>query len=600
MLVLSRAILCCVLGLLAACQRAQPPAEVAAPAAAPSPRAMAAELARLVDSYWERYLALNPTVASASGDRRFEAQIENTASLTYLADSLALEREALSALARVRPELLDAGARLTYEVFRVERETAVEGFLYPQELLPVEPFDSMPQLMAQLGAGEGAHPFIDARGYEDWLGRIEAYAAWTDQAIGNLREGMRRGYLLPRPLVERLLPQLQELARERGDSRFLLPLQQFPPGIDAGTRQRLDASVRRAVSTQLLPAYRKLHDFLKTEYLPRSRSAIGMSAQPMGDRWYDYRLRRVLGNATDVAHAQSLAQAEVQRAQARLGDLAAQSGFGGNLPGYLAFIRQDARFRFLSPAEMLEAFRSAAPPLTALARTAMPQGPEAALPILPQPDTALEDEAAAHFVPLTGQHALLLLDIGRWQRTPRNEVAITLLREGDPGKYLQRWAQFSQTTLPRFRRFGRVMAFESAWAAYAGSLGDELGGFSEPDARLAAVLVELRDALLAVTDIGIHARGWSRQQAVDQLREHLPIDEATAALAVDRCIAQPAAALASSLGAARIRALRARAQAALGSQFDARAFHAQLLSAGAMPLDVLERHMDAWIRSQPR
>jgi len=587
------------MSLLAGCHRAPPPPEPAA-LLAPTPRAMAADLSRLVERYWEGYEALNPSKASASGDRRFDARLEDSVSLEYLARSLALERQALADLGPIRPELLDPQSRLTYEVFRTGRENAIEGFVYPQELLPVEPFDSMPQRMARLAAGEGVLSFIDARAYEDWPGRIDGYVAWTQQAILNLRDGMRRGYLIPSVLVERLLPQLQELARDRSDNPLLRPLQLFPPGIDAATRARLTPAVENAVRTRLMPAYRALHDFLRQEYLPQARPGIGMSALPMGDRWYDYRLRMTLGKAASVARAQSQALAEVQRLKAKLGELAAQAGFADNLPGFFALIRQDGRFRFSSPSEMIEAFSQASPALAATARNAHSAGPAVPLRILPLADGLLPEGETARFAmmgaPAPG--AALLVDASAWQRTLRGDVPGLVLRESDPGRYLQYLVQVSRTTLPRFRRFGRVDAFERAWADYALSLGEELGAFADADSRVSAVLMELREALLAVADVGIHARGWSRQQAIGYLREHLPIDEPGAALAVDRCIAEPGSVLASSLGAARIRALRMRAQGKLGAQFDARAFHARILSEGAMPLDVLDESLDAWIRSQ--
>lgn len=586
--------------LAAGCQRAPPPQPVST--LAPTPRAMASDLSRLVERYREGYEALNPTEASASGDRRFDAQLENSVSLEYLARSLALERTALADLGRIRPELLDPGSRLTYEVFRTGRETAIEGFLYPQELLPVEPFDGMPQRVARLATGEGAFSFVDARAYEDWPGRIDGYAAWTQQAILNLRDGMRRGYLIPRVLVDRLLPQLQELSRDRSDNRLLRPLLQFPPGIDAAARARLTPEVQNAVRTRLMPAYRELLDFLRQEYLPQARLSIAMSALPMGDRWYDYRLRKTLGKAASVARAQSQALAEVQRLTAKLGELAAQAGYADNLPGFFAVIRQDGRFHFSSPSEMIEAFSRASPVLAAPARSAVSSGPAVPLRILPQADGLLSEGETAYFamVGAPARGPALLVDASAWQRALRGDVPALVLRESDPGRYLQYLVQLSQKDLPRFRRVGRVDAFERAWADYALSLGEELGAFTDADSRVSAVLMELREALLAVVDVGIHARGWSRPQAIGYLREHLPVDEPEAALAVDRCIAEPASVLASSLGAVRIRALRMRAQARLGAQFDARAFHAQILEAGAMPLDVLEESVDAWIKSQPR
>ncbi|MFO1464997.1 MAG: DUF885 domain-containing protein [Steroidobacteraceae bacterium] len=585
--------------LLPACHRAPVPA-TAAPAAlasAPDPRAQAVALSHLIDRYWEGYLALNPTKASATGDRRFDAAIENDLAPAWLGDSLALERRALAELSSLSPRSLDAADLRLYEVFRAGREARIEGFLYPRELLPLDAAAGMPLTIARMGTGQGAHPFLDARGYEDWLRRIDAFGPWVEQAIANLREGQRRGYLEPRPLVERVVGQLATLARGQAEGAFLRPVQQFPASISAGDRDGLRARFTDAVRLRLLPACSRLEEFLRVEYLPRSRATLALSSLPLGEAWYAYLVREHTGSRMTPAQAQAAALAEVQRLHGHLQELAAQSGFAGNLPGFQAFIGQDPRFHFAAEAEMLDAARQATAQAEAAAGAVFDVAPAAA------PAAALQVQPVA-VAPsgrvLAGDGArlaILFVDVGAWRTAPRISLPALMLREGVPGRLALVAGSAGRASLSRWRRFERDAGFENAWSAYAVSLGEDMGLYADPYARIGATLEELRAALLAVADTGLQLRGWNRQQAIDYLREQMPIEPEVAAWDIDRCIAEPAAALAAPLGAARIRGWRARAQAARGVQFDLRAFHAMLLSEGSLPLDLLEPKVDRWLKT---
>ncbi|GAC1502988.1 MAG: hypothetical protein NVS1B6_10010 [Steroidobacteraceae bacterium] len=252
---------------LAACSA--PPAPAPAPAADSAPPHDS--LNRIVDRYWdERVPPGNPL------------------SPQFLADSLATERRFLDEILALAPNRLDAGARLNYDIFRKQREMAIEGLTYPAELLPVSPFDGVPQQMARTAE----HPLKSAKEYASWQLRIEDYAEWSKQAIVNMREGMRRGYTSPRVLMERMLPLLQGLGNDSSTNVFYIPVRGMPETITEPERTRLSAALTKEVQDKLLPAYRELHDFIQREYLPRARVSVGLSALPLGPAWYAALVKR--------------------------------------------------------------------------------------------------------------------------------------------------------------------------------------------------------------------------------------------------------------------------------------------------------------------
>jgi uncharacterized protein (DUF885 family) len=583
--------------LLTAC--GAPPAPPAGRTAAALPRS---EVYRIVDAYWDAYLALNPLQATAAGEHQFDDRIGTPLSVEHLADSLALERRALHDLLAVPEASLDAETRLTYELFRRQRELAIEGFTYPAELLPVNPFDSLPQRFALWGSGGGAQPFATQKDYENWLARIEDYRRWTDQAIANMRAGVRRGYSLPRGLVERMLPQLEFLGEAADSNVFYQPLRALPQGIPESARPQLVRQFAAAVKTRLLPSYRELHDFLKSEYLPRARSGLALAELPLGEAWYAYLVRRSTATALTPAEIHSIGLAQVEGSRGRMQAFLAETAFPGNLAGYIAYLRSDPHGRYASGEDLLAAYRdlknlaaqavSASFALPAIADyeiRGVPRGCEAAFP-------AVFYQGAA---PQTGRPAIVYVNSMNLPATPAYTLETRSLNAGVPGHHLQRAIQLARETRPRFRRFADFPGFSEGWGAYAASLGEELGFYKDPTMRFGELMAEMQSAAALVVDTGLHAKGWSRRQALDYLEAHAAMDETEAGAAVDRYSALPAAALAAGIGELKIRAIRQRAQQQLGAGFDARAFHSELLEGGALPLDMLEAKMARWMQAPP-
>jgi uncharacterized protein (DUF885 family) len=544
----------------------------------------------------------NPLVATASGDHRYDNRLGDPISPQYLADSLARERQALADVLAVPPGSLDTEDRLSYEIFKRDRELAIEGFTFPSELLPVNPFDGMPQRFALLGSGAGLQPFATAKDYDNWLARMDGYAQWTSRAITNMRDGMRRGYVLPRELVERMLPQFEKWAEDGAANIFYQPLASMPPGIGEPQRSQLTERFNAAVKQKVLKAYRDMHDFLQTEYLPRARSDARMSSWPLGEAWYAYRVRLSTTTNLSPAEIHRLGLAEVERLRTRLQSLSTEAGFAGNVADYAEFLRREPRFHIANPEELLSGYRDLKVKMTAAAPTLFSVVPDADFEIRPVEPFREADSAPAFYQagsPDGRRTAVLYVNTYDLGERPTYGIEGLFLKDAVPGRHFQFALQQERVTLPQFRRFRPGSAFAAGWALYAESLGEELGLFRDPAAKFAALLDEQRAALGLVVDTGLNAQGWTRRQALAYLHAQMPIDDLDAGTTIDRYLAEPGEVLGYQIGALRILAMRAKAQQALGARFDVRAFHAEILRDGSMPLDLLEAKVDRWVAGVP-
>ena len=517
-------------------------------------------LNRIVDRYWdERVPPGNPLSAQ------------------FLADCLGVERRFLTEVLAVPRAELDADARLTYDIFKRQREQEIDGLTYPAELMPVDPFDGEPQRFARVAAGLAQHPLKTVEDYENWRFRIDEHARWTRQAIANMREGMRRGYTSPKVLMERMLPLLRGFGNDAPDNVFYAPSRALPQSIAEPERTRISTSLGGAVKDRLLPAYRELHDFIQSEYLARARVSIALSALPLGPAWYLSLARLAGGPQATPNDIHAIGIAEVERLQARL--LSLPAGMPPAAPIELLNVYQELKAQTLAA---MPALFADGPPADFEIRAFVPEGEEA---------PRLTYRRAA---PESGTPATLYVNSAGKTRAANAEAAGFLL-EAIPGRHYQWALQQRRTDLPRFRRFGSEPAFVDGWALYASSLGEELGIYRDDDAKRGALLAQLKCAAALVVDTGIHAKDWTHAQAAGYLRTQLSVDQAAADLMADRFVAWPGSALACKMGELKIRALRSRALEMLGPRFDIREFHSEILKDGAMPLDILEAKMNLWM-----
>ncbi len=533
---------------LTGCGARSPPAPLPAAKAPPPPTD---QLNRIVERYWD------------------EAKpAEDVISPQALADSLGVERRYLAELLGVSRDTLDARSQLTFDIFRERREIDIQSFTFPEELLPINPFGGMTQQVAAQAAELAQHPAASALEYENWLKRLDAYVRWTQQAIANMRAGIRRGYTSPRSVIERMLPILERLGSDDSANPFYAPLRSIPPSIKEPERTRLSRELTRAITERLLPANRALHDFLQKEYLPRARTGLALSELPLGREWYAFLVKKATSSALSPDEINRLGAAEIER----LGTAPPREG----VP--------------VAANELVNAYTQ----LELQVRAALP----AVFSGLPKSDLIIQGAqrlprpaAALYLQPGPPDAGILLVNTAE----AKSAVSIAgFLRLGSPGEHFQLALQQERADLPRFRRFGAEPAFTEGWGLYAVSLGEVLGLYGEDSAKLDAAAEARRCAVDLVVDTGLHAKGWTRGQAFDYLRTHLGVDDVDAQSLIDGYAARPALGLACA-GAMKFRALRALAQQRLGGRFDLREFHAQILQDGAMPLDILEAKMTAWM-----
>jgi uncharacterized protein (DUF885 family) len=502
-------------------------------------------------------------------ERYWDERPEDGISPQLLADSLNVERRYLGELLGVSRDTLDAPSRLTYDIFRRRREMRIEGFTFPDELLPINPFGGMTQQIAAQAAEMAQRHPASASDYEGWLRRIDDYVRWTQQATANMREGMRRGYTSPRSVVERMLPILERLGVDDSATVFYAPLRSMPESIKDPERARLTADLTRAIAEKLLPANRALHDFLQKEYLPRARSSLALSELPLGREWYAFLVKRATSTALSPDEISRMGAAEVERLGAAPPREAAAVAATGLVNSY-------KELQVQVQAALPQAF-------TEIPKSDLEiQGAE----WLPRPAASLYYQGG---LPGVG---ILLVNTGGGARTTLSIAGF--LQLGLPGEHFQIALQQEQADLPRFRRFGSESAFTQGWGLYAASLGETLGLYGDESAKLDAAATMRRCAVGLVVDTSLHAKGWTRAQAFDYLRTHLGVDDVDAQSLIDGYAASPAEALAC-VGAMNFRALRARAEQTLGGRFDLREFHSQILQGGAMPLDILEAKMKGWM-----
>ncbi|MBS0396321.1 MAG: DUF885 domain-containing protein, partial [Proteobacteria bacterium] len=540
--------------------------------------------------------------ATFLGDHRYDAELPNSLSTAHLGLEYDLEKRSLKRLAAIDERSLAGQDLLTYRVFKRGRELELEGFRYQAELLPVNQFFGLPQLFAQLGSGSGAQPFRTVRDYENWLARARGFAVWVDQAIVNMRRGSARGYVQPRVVIERLLPQLERLGGgDPAQSLFMQPAAQFPAGVPAAEQARLRAALKAAVADTIQPAYRRLHAFLRDEYLPRTRATVAWSELPLGPAWYAYRVRLATTTALTPAEIHRLGLAEVARIGAEMDRVIDGLGFKGDRRAFLDSLRADPRFYFEREEDLLAAYGA----LKAKVRARLPDlfdlAPKADFEIRAvEPFRAAAQSTASYQAPAAdgSRPGIFYVNTYDLKSRPRYGMEEIYLHEAEPGHHFQIAIQQELTGLPSFRRYGNYGAYVEGWGLYAESLGRDLGLYTDPYSYFGALSGEIWRAVRLVVDTGMHAEGWSRQRALDYLLANSAVGATDAAAEIDRYIAMPGQALTYKIGALKIQELRARAQRELGARFDLRAFHHAVLADGALPLDVLESKIDGWIAGQ--
>lgn len=575
------------------------------PAAVVTVETPSAQLARLFLDSDEANLRRNPLFALLRGDMRYADQFGDYVSDTWHAGEKAAAEEDLHRLATIDRAALSPEEQVSHDVFRWQRQAVLDGYapevIGASKLLAIDHFNGLHQLVPDLFSGQSIAPFRTVADYEANLARLGGFAVALDRILARLKEGVAAGIVQPRLVSVRVLDQLDRMVAGGVEAMpLMMPVQSFPEAVPAADQERLRAAYRAKVEREILPRYAALRDFVRDVYLPASRpdDRPGLVSMPGGPALYAHLVRTQTTTSLTPEEIHALGLAEVARIHQAMDEVIARVGFRGDRRAFFDHLRTDPQFKVASREALTEGYvaigRRVDAALPKLFRT-LPKTP---LEIRPYPAFLEKDAAGGSYMPGTpdgsrpGIFYFNAYDLPS-RTTPGMETLY--LHEGAPGHHFQIALAQENPALPAFQRFGGNTAFVEGWALYAESLGPELGMFTDPYQWFGRLDDEMLRAMRLVVDTGLHAKGWSRQQAIAYMLANSSQGETDVVNEVDRYVAMPAQALAYKVGDIRIQQARKRAERALGPRFDIRDFHEQLLMSGALPLEVLDAKIDRWI-----
>ena len=593
------------LALLSATQAHAVPSalEAAAPAQAAS---QDAQLMALFAADARREEALNPLDQMYRGERVAPANLALMFTDTLSRRRLQSVRESLTALGRIDRTALTPARQVSYDAFSWTKRAEL-GWLQPDvrrlvEVRPLNHFDGLHSELPALFAKGGSIPYETEADYRNALALQAAIGPVFDQAILRMREGMASGVVEPKLTVRNMIGQIDALlAQKPQDSPFYSPVLAFPASVPEGARPRLTEAYSRSVSGNVLPAYRKLRTFLASTYLPAARESVGLASMPGGTGLY----RRLVNENTtlplDPAEVHKLGLSEVERIQREMAEVQRQLGYRGTLAAFFETMRTDPRFHPTTRDQLVRGFDETAKAVDAQIPQFFSHTPKAKLLIEPYPAYREKYEAGGSYNQGSADGSRPgVFFFNTYDLKSRFLTGITTLylHEGIPGHHYQVSLAQEDTSLPDFQRFGGNTAYVEGWALYAETLGYPMGLYKDPMQHWGTLDDEMLRAMRLVVDTGIHTMGWSREQAIAYMLGNSGMGRTDATAEVERYIAIPGQALAYKVGALTIQRLRAKAEAQLGRDFDIRAFHAQVLDSGALPLGVLEAKIDGWIAAR--
>ena len=559
--------------------------------------------ASILDDYYEQRLKLFPIEATTQGDNRYNDQLPNDVSADFLARTKTFYTATLDKLKPIDRESLSDEDKISYDILKRELELQLEQYPFHQEAIPFNQFTGLPLTFGQLGSGEGAQPFKTVKDYDDWLKRVSAFTAWGDTAIASFRTGMATGNVLPKSLVVKMIPQMTDLVvTDPTKSLFYGPVQKLPATFSDADKARITTAYNKAIREQIVPTYQKLGTFLKNEYLPKARTTSGIDDLPKGPELYKY-LVRVYTTTNDTPdEIYQIGLKEVSRIRGEMEKVKTQVGFTGSLDAFFTHLKTDKKFYpYNSPKEVLAAFNTILARIEPNLKKAFTNTPKSKFEIR-QTEKFREASASAEYNQASadgsrpGIFYVPIPDATQFNTTSGMESLF--LHEAIPGHHYQVSLQQENTSLPKFRRFAWYGAYGEGWALYCESLGRELGLYTDPYQYIGALGDEMHRAIRLVVDVGLHTKNMTREQAIKYMMDNEPIAEQGATAEIERYMAIPGQALSYKIGALKIRALRTKYEQQLGSKFSLAAFHDEFLKDGCMPLDVLERKMDAWAARQ--
>jgi uncharacterized protein (DUF885 family) len=555
---------------------------------------------RMLQNYYEEYLALNPTTATAQGDNRYNHLFQNSISEPYRNQTKDLNQRYLDSLKSYPKKKLSGKDRVSYSIFEYELKDRLEALKFKSWLTPVsQMFDSRISF-ALMASGNGSHPFRSVKDYDDFLYRVNGFVAWTDTAITNMRRGMKEGYVQPRVVMEKVIPQLKAMITDDPvSSMFYNPIKRIPETFSAEDKARLEGQYKTAITESILPSLRKLLTFIEQDYLPATRQTVGISAVPEGKEYYDYLVRSWTTTNLTAEQIHQIGLSEVERIRKEMEALKTASGFTGSLKEFFRYLENDPRFfPFKTEEEVVAGYYAIHEKMKPHLQRLFNMTPKSAFEVRPVEKYRAASTAAHYYTgtPDGSRPGIFYVPVPDPSRYKYWIMEDLFLHEAIPGHHYERSLVMENTAMPANQKIGNYGAYTEGWGLYSERLGSELGLYTDIYQKMGQLQNEMHRAIRLVVDVGLHVKGWTREEAIRYSMENEPISEANAVQEIERYISMPGQALSYKIGELKIIELRKKAEEKAGKKFDVRSFHDQVLNDGPMPLEIFEEKLNEWIR----
>lgn len=554
-------------------------------------------LDQIILDHWTWTLETNPTFATSLGVRDFDDRLEDP-SLAAFDAGIEAEKKFLNRLTALDSKALNDADRLNYDLLRLDLENDIEGAAFGGKYFIITNRAGPHTFIAGL---PDDLPFFTKADFESYVKRLNATPAYMDAVIARLSAGVDAGWTQPCAAMEGYEETIRHhVVGKPSDSVLMKPFATKPATISARDWKKLRSDAEKATASKVVPAIRKFADFYERTYAPACRKDVAASSLPDGAAYYAYRARlyTTTGMTPDEIHALGLS--EVARIRAEMAAVIKGVDFDGDFKAFQEFLRTDPRFYARTPQELMEKNSYVAKKIDGELPKLFTRLPRTPYTLKEIPADIAEGTTTAYYERPAGDGSragVYRVNTSKLDTRPLYEVEALTLHEAVPGHHFQ-IALSQELDLPEFRRFGGFTAFIEGWGLYAESLGLDVGFYEDPYSNFGRLSYEMWRACRLVVDTGMHAKGWSRQQAIDFMKENTALSEHNIEAEVDRYIAWPGQALAYKIGQLKFRELRTRAEGALGEKFDLRRFHDALLEDGALPLTLVEQKIDRWVDAQ--
>ncbi|GGB64024.1 DUF885 domain-containing protein [Shewanella inventionis] len=556
----------------------------------------------MVDAFFNDQLKLEPIYATFVGVNDYNDQFGGSLTEEYLTQRHQLNSRYFNQAKTIDISQLPPSLKLSYDMFVYDRNMELIGETYPERFLPINQFYSTVFTMVQLGTGESAQPFKTVTDYQNWLSRLRGFIKWTELAQQRMDEGVASKVVLPRVLVEKIIPQLDaQLVGSAQDSLFYSPINLMPDTFSDKEKAELTEQYQSVIDKELLPALSKLRTYVSDVYLPNARASDGWWGLPNGKDWYQHLANSHTTTTLPVDEIHQIGLTEVARILSEMDKVREQVGFKGDLTAFFASLSSEPQYFFTDKQDLIDGYMTIKDTINAVLPQYFDVMPKA--DYIVKPVEAFREKSAAgasYESPAVdgSRPGIFYINTYNLKAQPKWGMTTLSLHEAAPGHHFQIAIKQELTDVPQFQRFQGYTAFEEGWALYAEYLGIEMGVFNDPYQYFGKLSDEMLRAMRLVVDTGLHAKGWSREQAIQYMKDNSPMAESDIVAEVERYMAIPGQALSYKVGQLTILRLRADAEKALGDKFDLKGFHAQLLTTGSLPMAVMENKIADWIKTE--